>query len=312
MTYRQNVEASHRRTYADNVQMVAQERMSKIRSAVTIVSGLSGDAHNVRDLLEEAEYREDEDYSGQNPEIHSKLDPVWLLRPKVIEWGRTIFKEDQFDLAMDPTSQFVSNGVRACEKGVFDRFVGIKPKAGGGFEIAGNGLLGNRVSGKDHATKAALPGDRYLLHGGEGMTLAKLIAAREMLELDDFGLDEDLSSELFCLLTPKQKTDLLNIAAATGTALNQFELQQIKEGRPTTLMGATWMFTNRLPVNAAGHRLCPMWTKSNVLGAFWQDIQGDMWNRSESKNRPYVYNDCFPTGTRIEDKGVVVIPCVET
>ncbi len=311
MTYRQNVEASHRRTYANNVQMVAQEMASKIRSAVTIATGLTGDVHNVRDLLDEAGYNEAEDYSTENPEIHSKLDPVWLIRPKVIEWGRTIFKEDQFDLAMNPTSQFIANGVRACERGVFDRFVGIRPKVGGGFEISGNGILGDRVSGKDHGTKTALPGSQYLAHGGTGMTLDKLIQAREALELGDFGLDEDLSSELFCLLSPKQKTDLLNIAAATGTALNQFELDQIKQGKPTTLMGATWIFTNRLPTNSSGHRICPMWTKSNVVGGFWQDIQGDMWNRSESKNRPYAYNDCYPTGTRLQDKGVIAIPCVE-
>lgn len=311
MSYRQTVEASHRTTYANNIQLVAQEMAHKIRAAVTTQSGLTGDSHNVADLLAKGEYQKGEDYSHDAPNNRSVLDAVWLTRPLVIESGEVIYKEDKFDLAMDPTSRFNENHVRAVERGVFDTILGVERKSGGGFKIAGGGILGQRVTGKAR-TPASLPAGQYLLPGGTGMTLDKLNAAREALELADWGLDDDLSDELFCMISPKQTTDLLNIAAATKVNLNAFDLQQLQAGRPTSLFGATWLFTNRLPTDSSGNRICPMWTRSNVVAGFWQDVQGDMYNRSDAKNRPYVVVDTYPAATRLEDEGVVAIPCVES
>ena len=318
MSYRQTVEASHRTTFANNIQMVAQEMHGKIRSAVTIVSGLSGDAHNVRDLLDQKEYEEVEDYNMQNPQNRSNLDAVWMNRPKLIRSGEAIFKEDKFDLAMDPTSQFNASHVRACEKGVFDRFMGIRKKSGGtGYEIHGGGILGKRITGKARTPTSLPSGQVQAVDAGSsgtpaGLNLKKMNMAREQLELDDFGIDEDLSSELFCAITPKQKTNLLDIAIQTQTSLNAFQIQQIEAGKPTTLFGMTWIFTNRLPVNASGHRLCPIWTKSNIAGGFWQDIEGDIFNNGAAMNRPQVLVTCYPEATRIENEGVVVFTCLES
>lgn len=316
MSYRQTVEASHRTTFANNVQMVAQEMANKIRNAVTIASGLTGDAHNVRDLLAKHEYSEGEDYGMTNPQNRSNLDAVWLNRPRVIETGEVIFKEDKFDLAMDPTSQFTRSHVSAVERGVFDRFLGVAKKQGGGFEIAGGGLLGQRITGKARSA-ANLPAGQYMAVDVDnpgtpsGMNLTKLNLAREMLELADFGIDDDLSSELYCAISPKQKSNLLDIAIQTQTQLNAFQIAQIEAGRPTSLFGMTWIFTNRLPVDANGYRICPIWTKSNVVGGFWQDVEGDMWNRTDAKNLPYVYVSAYPAATRLENEGVVAIRCAE-
>lgn len=316
MSYRQNVEASHRQTYANNIQMVAQEMTSKIRAAVTIASGLTGDAHNVRDLLDKKDYIESEDYRMTNPQNRSKLDAVWLNRPKIVHSGETIFKEDKFDLAMDPTSNFNRGHVRAVETGVFDRFLGVRKKSSGGFEIAGGGILGNRITGKARAS-AALPGGQFMAVDADnsgtpsGMVLKKLNLAREMLELNDFGIDDDLSDELFCAVGPKQKSNLLDIAIQTQTSLNAFQIRQIEEGKPTSLFGLTWIFTNRLPTDSNGYRICPIWTKSNVVGGFWQDVEGDMWNDGSSLNRPYVHVSAYPAATRLENEGVIAIRCLE-
>jgi hypothetical protein len=313
MTYRQNVEASHRTTFADTVAMVAQETASQIRETVTAISDLSGDARNVRDLIGKADYSEGDDYDSANPEHRSTLDAVWLFMPKVISTGETIHNADKFRLAMDPTSQFLANKIKGVQRGVHDRFMGIRPKPGGGFDISGGGILGDRIAGVDR-TSAPLPPSQFLPHGSTGLTLAKLNAAREALGLADFGLEDDLTNELYCAVTPKQITDLLNIAIATGANLNAFDVEQLKSGKPAGLMGATWIPTNRLPTNAAGHRICPMWTKSNVVGGFWGggDVKGDMWNQPHKRNQPYIYVEAYPVATRIEDEGVVAIPCVET
>ncbi|MBY5988212.1 phage capsid protein [Roseovarius atlanticus] len=309
MSYRQDVEASHRETYANNIQMIAQEHGHKIRSAVTIAQ-CSGDARNVADLLDAQDYNEDEDYSMQNPNIRSKLDAVWLIRPKIIDTGEVIYKEDKFDLAMDPTSRFNINKVRAVERGVFDRFMGVKKTSSGSFSISGGGILGTRITGK-MKTGAALPGDQIIPHGSAGMTLEKLNTMQLKFGLGDFGLDDDLGGDLWGCISPNQRFDLLDIAIQTQTSLNAFQVEQIKSGKPTSLFGVNWMFSNRLPV-VGGARYCPFWLKSQVVGGFWQDVEGDMWNLSNAKNRPYCYVSAYPTGTRLEDGGVVVVACQES
>lgn len=310
MTFRKNVEGSHRTTYANNVQMVHQERTSKIRSYVQIVQA-DGDSRNVADLLAKHEYSEGDDYDMTNPNNRSKLDPVWVIRPKVVESGEVIFKEDRFDMAMDPTSQFVRSHVMAVESGVFDRIMGVKKnKTSNTFSISGNGILGARITGKSKEPKK-LPDAQMLDSGGSGASLGKMNEIMRLFGLSDIGLDDNIGGMVACALSPNQRFDLLNIAIQTQTNLNSFEQDQIKSGRPTTLFGIDWMFTNRLPV-INGERYCPVWLKENIVGALWEDVRGDMWNLSESKNRPYAYTSAYPTATRIEDTGVVVMKCDES
>ena len=144
------------------------------------------------------------------------------------------------------------------------------------------------------------------------MGLAKLIAAQEKLRKADFGL-EDNFDQLFCAITPSQITDLLNIAAASQVNLNAFQIQQLQDGKPTTLLGVTWIFTNRLPMKTGttNVRLCPIWAKSNIIYAEWQGIQGRMWNDTSVDNLPYAVVDTVADCVRAQDKGVVVIECQE-
>lgn len=307
MPQEQLVEQWHRLTYGQNVQMVAQQLRNDLRPAVTEMR-CNGEAHAVADLVGAGEYLVSEERSRRNPENPSKLSRRWLIRPDKLESGQYIDEEDKFDLAMDPTSHFVRDHTAKVNRGIFDRILGIK-KVGNTFEIAHGGILGRVNEGKRPGTTTDLPSGNYIAHGSTGLTLPKMIKVKEALGLADFGIETD--DPLFCAITPKQVTDLLNIAAATGAALNQFDIEQLKTGKPTTLMGLTWIVTNRLPKNSDGHRLCPVWSKRNIVLGIWADIQGDMWNDTSAKKLPYCYVSARVDCARVQDGGVRVIPCVE-
>lgn len=313
MSYQQTVEPHHRETYADNIRMVAQQKQAPIRNAVTEVS-CSGEAHSIADLVNAIEYLEAEDYSRTNPENVPGRDRGWLVRPTAIESGQYITKEEKFDQAMDPTSQLIQAHITAMTRGVQDRILGVRKKNDGTFEISGGGIMGQAVRG---TTKAAsnLPSGNYIAVDADnpgtpsGLGSEKLRAATEAMELEDFGLETE--EEVYCALGPKQKTDLINLALATGTSLNPFEVDNIRAGRPTQLLGINWFFTNRLPKDSSGYRLNPIWTKSNIVLGIWQDVQGDMWNDTNAKNLPYVYTDAYMAAGRVEDGGVRVIRNLE-
>ncbi|MEM7317400.1 MAG: phage capsid protein [Pseudomonadota bacterium] len=312
----QTVEAHHKLTYSDNVKMVAQQMMNPLRNAVTIVP-CDGEAKNMADLIEELDYIEGEDYSRTNPENPPKRHRRWLVRPTDISSGQLITKEEKFDQAMDPTSVLFRAHIKACERGVFDRILGVRKKKSEPATLAEGGIFGKVAEGKTPGALVALPTGNYVSSDyGEtpgthvGLTLPKMRRATEAMELEDFGLETE--DEIWGMITPKQKTDLINLAVETGKNLNPFEVKNIKEGKPGELLGINWLFTNRLPVDSNGRRLIPLWSKANIICGMWQDLEGQIFNDGSSRNLPRILVDCYPTCGRVEDEGVRIIRCEET
>jgi len=302
----------HKLQYAASVQMVAQQTKNPFQNAVTSVPA-SGEAQSVSDLLDQVEYSRGEEKSRRNPENPVKGTRRWAVLPAPVETGQYITKEDKFRTATDPTSTYVRAHTMAVNRGCGDLILGVSKGSTGKFSITEGGVLGIAREGKTPGTGTALPASQYIANGGNGLTLDKLITTVEMLNLADFGLEDNMD-ELFCAITPKQKTDLLNIAAASKVNLNAFQIQQLETGKPTTLMGVTWIFTNRLPLKSgtADIRLNPVWAKSNIVEAEWQGVVGDMWNDTSAKNLPYAYVSSYTDVVRAQDKGVVVIESKES
>lgn len=315
MSIQARVEAHHRLTYQQNVQMVAQQMQNRLRPAVTIVPA-TGEAHSVADLLGDKEYIRGEDRSRRNPENVTARSRRWLVRPPVIEDGEYIDTVDKFDMALDPTSYLMRNSIAAVERGVFDVILGIARAEDGSFAVSGSGILGKATSGKRPTTASDLPAANFIaadLDGdstAEGLTLDKLRAVKLALNKAEFGMEDD--DELYAAITPEQVDDLIGIAAATNQSLNAFAVDQLRSGKPTMLMGINWIATNRLPKDSNGNRLCPVWSKRNVVVGMWQDVRGDMWNDTSAKNLPYIYTSAYVDAVRVEDGGVRVIRCAES
>lgn len=314
MTYRQQVESHHRQTFADNVQLVAQQMQNPLTAAVTVLPA-DGEARSVADLIGSVDYIEGEDYSRSNPDNPPDKSRRWLVRPLVIETGQYITKEEKFDQTQDQTSQLLKTHVTALERGKFDRILGVKKQADGSFKAERMGIMGKALEGKGPSSEVAFPTGNYVAadYGDtgtdHGLTAVKLRKATENMELAEFGMETD--SQIYGLISPKQKTDLINLALATKTALNPFDVEEIRAGRPGQLLGINWLFTNRLPVDASGNRLIPLWDKANIVCGVWQDVMGDMWNDTNAKNLPYIYGDAYIDATRIQDGGVQIIRCAE-
>jgi hypothetical protein len=231
------------------------------------------------------------------------------VRPPVIESGQYIDPEDKLDNIVDPTSSYVRLHTAAVVRGKADRTLGIRKKDDGSFEVIDGGILGYATSGKDPNAQVALPAGQYVPVGATGLTLDKLRDGKLALNKADFGMEDD--DAMVCMITPQQVDDLLGIAAASGTALNAFNIEQLRTGKPTSLLGYVWKVTNRLPKNAAGSRLCPLFSKKNIIRGIWQDVQGDLWNDTHAKNRPVCLVDAYIDCVRLQDKAVIVIECAE-
>lgn len=309
MSFEQTVEQHHKETFRGNVQMVAQQIQNPLRNAVTILPA-SGQAMRAADLLGKKKARRGApDRERRNPDIPTGRSARWLIRPEATDIGEYIDKVDEFDLAMDPTSHLFRNNMVAMEQAVADIILGVEEDDAGGFSVAGSGILGLATEGNKTKTTKALPAANYVAHNNTGLTLDKLRAMKKALKKKNFGLEDD--DPLFGLIAPDQEDDLLGIAEQTKTALNLFSLEQLREGKASRLMGITWLMTNRLPYDANGNRMCPFWSKKNILVGMWQDVAGKIWNDTGAKNLPYMYFDVYADAVRVEDDGVRVIECKE-
>jgi hypothetical protein len=307
-----NVDQHHRLMYAQSVQMVAQQMTIPARAAVTEIAA-KGEAQSTTDLLDAGEYQYGEVRARTNP-----INPVtgsrrWLIQPLAIESGDHIDKEDKFATATDPTSDYVTVHTSRVRRGIQDRIFGVrKDPADGLFRVVDGGILGNATSGKRAETTSVLPAGQSIAVAGTGLTVAKLQAALKKLRLAEFGMED--MDPLYAAITANQMDDLLSIAAASSTPLNAFTIEQLKTGKPTSLLGVTWIPTNRLPMKdgTATTRLIPVWSKRNIKLGVWQDLTGDMWNDTSAKNLPYAYVSAYVDCVRDQDTGVVAIECLES
>lgn len=299
-----------RQVFTDNVKMVAQQTKSLLRDTIMELPA-EGEAKSAADLIGAVEAQEDNGIDRRNIENIPARSRRWLVFPNRTRSGQYIDKQEKLLSTQDPTSNLVRSHTLAVQRGFADKILGIRYVSKGVFEPRAGGILGGASDGKmPGGALVQLPAKSYTAADGVGLTLAKLIASKERLNIDNFGMEDD--DEMFCAITPKQVTDLLKIAAATGTSLNQFDIDQLKTGKPTTLLGVTWIVTNRSIRDGNGDRLCPMWSKNNIIGGVWQDVTGAMWPDGSANNTPYAQVDGYLDVVRVEDDGVQVIACVES
>lgn len=308
MSLQIRAEAHHIQTYRDNVTMVAQQMKGRIRPAVTDVPA-NGEAVAASDLVGNVRASRVSANERRNLENVPQNSRRWLVFPNPVKSGQYISTAEKLQRAMDPTSTYVKAHTAAVVREIDDICLGIVEGDAGVFTVGTGGVLGLATDGKNPGTgTVALPAACFTAAGGTGLTISKLLGAKERLNSDEFGLDDD--DPLYCAISPKQVTDLLQIADGDGASLNAFEQRQLIAGRPTSLLGLTWIVTNRLPKDGSGNWQCPIWSKANIVAGIWQDVQGDLWNDTHADYQPYARVQAFVDAVRVQDRGVHVIACI--
>ena len=292
--------------YADNVRMVAQQTGNVLRPYVTELSA-SGESVAVSDLFGKVEAIEVQGRIRSNLENVPKLDRRWAVFPNPVYSGQYCDTEDKLRMMTDPTSSLVRVHTMAVQRAIQDRIMGVRPDGSGVFKIDQGGILGTVTEGKRPSSSKALPAAQTTVHGSTGLTMDKLIGVIEKFGTSDVDIG---AGQIYMAIAPKQVTDLLNIAKATENNLNAFEVQQLKDGKPTPLMGINFIVTNRLPKSGTT-RSCPEWSRDNVVLAVWEDINGAAYPDSHADNTPYVRVRARVDCVRVEDVGVQVVECTE-
>lgn len=206
------------------------------------------------------------------------------------EWGEVVDRQDMLRMLVDPTSNYLQSAMWAMGRKVDDLII--------------EALRGTAKTGKTGGTSVPLPSAQKIAAASTGLTLAKLLQTKEILDAAEVDPDEP---RIFAV-TAKQVTNLLNTTEIKSADYNS--VRALAMGQIDTFMGFKFVRTERLVSETS--RRCIAWLASGLLLAIGEDMVGRISERPDLSFQPYAYAKMTFGATRMEEKKVVEIACVES
>ena len=293
--------------FATNIQLLLQQKGSKLRDTVTVGSYSGKQASPVDQVAAIAAQK----VSGRfNPmsRVDAAVDRRWVY-PQDYDLPQLIDTFDKLRLLIDPTSTFVTNATYAMGRAMDDEIIASY------FGTAQVGEQGGTARTFGTALTTAGGQNVGVSVGGttSGLNVAKLREAKKRLMQNEVDTDND---PLICVVTATQHDNLLNEIQVISADFNRQETPVLKEGKLERFLGINFVQCERLTLgtdDAAGtSRAIPLYAKSGMHLGVWNDIQNDLRQRPDLQGLPYqAYTWGTFGATRLEEPKIVRVWCRE-
>tara|TARA_R100001463_G_scaffold32775_7_gene73262 strand:+ start:1793 stop:2650 length:858 start_codon:yes stop_codon:yes gene_type:complete len=271
--------------YKSNVFHLAQQKGSRLRGAVKSET-VTGTSHYFERIGATAAQVRTTRHSN-TPQINTPHS-----RRKVTladyDWADLIDQEDKVRMLISPQSEYAKAGAYAMGRAMDDAIIAA--------------ASGNAFGGVAGATSIALPAGQKIAVGSTSLTVAKLIAAKEILDASD--VDPDETKYLVC--SAKEITSLLGDDKVTSADFNS--VKALVAGQVDTFMGFNFIRTERIAASG-GDNLALAFTQSAIGLALGRDIQTRISERDDKNYATQVFLSMTIGATRVEDEKVVEIAC---
>lgn len=278
--------------YSSNVAMLAQQMGSRLRSAVDVetITGKNAffDQVGVTAAVQRTSRHAD---TPQIDTPHSRR----RVSLADYEWADLIDDQDKVRMLIDPTSSYAKAAAAAMGRSMDDVIIAA--------------LGGSADTGETGSTAVALPSTSKFATGqqSDGLTIAKLIAAKKFFDLNDV----DPSIPRFIVAGATQMSDLLGTTQVTSSDFNT--VKALVAGDVDTFMGFKFIMSNRLALDATNtdDRKIFAFTQDAIKLGVGKDITAKIDVRADKSYATQVYT-CMSIGAvRMEEKKVFQIPCDE-
>ena len=217
--------------FSSNITMLSQQMGSLLREAVDVetVTGEKAFFDQVGSAV--AQVRTSR--HGDTPLMetpHARR----MVTMSTYEYADLIDDPDKVRLLVDPTSTYARAAAMAMGRSIDDVII--------------SAALGSASTGKAGSTSTALPSGQKIAHGSAGLTQAKLVAAKKILDQNSV----DPSIQRYIIVSPEQIEDLLNITAVTSADFNT--VRALVQGEVDTFVGFKFIVSNRLNTDSNGDR----------------------------------------------------------
>jgi hypothetical protein len=282
--------------YTTNVQMLLQQKGSKLRNTVSVGS-YTGKAAKAVEQVGPVTAQKRTTRHADTPLISTPSDARWVF-PNDYEWADLIDDQDKLRMLIDPQSAYAQNGAYALGRAMDDEIIA------GIYGVNKVGENGSDNKNFDTANQRVLV--NHGASGNVGLTVAKLREAKRILMANEVDIDNE---ELFVTITAKQHDDLLNEAQAISLDYNTRPV--LVDGKITAFMGFNFVHCERIPVTADPYRRVVAYAKSGIHLGMWNDINTQISQRADKSYATQIYVKGTFGATRTEEKKVVDILCNE-
>ena len=283
-----NVTTSFVEQYSANVQMLSQQMGSVLRGAVDVESIKGKNAFFEQIGSVTAQVRTSR--HGATPQIdtpHSRR----RLNTATYEWADLIDDADKIRMLIDPTSSYAKAAAAAMGRAMDDVIIAA--------------ALGTSYTGVSGGTSTALPSGQKIVHGSAGLTVAKLLSAKKILDENDV----DPSIKRYCVVSPEQVEDLLNTTEVKSSDYNT--VKALAQGDLNSFLGFTFLTSNRLTEDATPDRQVIAFAADGIKLGIGKDITAKISERDDKSYSTQVYYSMDLGATRMEEEKVVEIACEE-
>lgn len=291
-----NIPSLYAQQYATNIQLLLQQKDSRLKSFVNQGSHVGEQASPV-DQIEKIEMQAAGARFSPIGRVDAGVDRRWVL-PNNYELNQLLDSFDELRLLTDPKSSYVANAVaasnRQMDREIISAFFGAS-KTGKTGSSTTSFLSANQIAVTMGASSAT------------GLNVKKLREAKKIL----MSYNVDLESEqMFCAITAKQHDDLLAEAQVVSSDFNDKPV--LVEGKVMRFLGINFIHTELLETDGSSYRRLPVWVKSGMHLGQWGSIYTDVDQRKDITAHPWqAYMKMTIGATRLDEEKVIEIKCAE-
>ena len=270
--------------FESNVLYLAKQMDGRLRNTVRNVQ-VTGEKHNF-ERLGHVEAVEKTTRHTDTPILevpHSRR----VVTMRDWQWGDLVDDEDTLRMLVDPKSSYVQVGAGAMNR-KWDSLI---------IDAA----LGSSTDGD--GTAVTFPAGNTIAHGSAGLTIAKLLEAKKMLDSKEVP-----DNDRYIVVTAKQMEDLLGTTQVTSSDFNT--VKALVSGSFNSFMGFSFIRSEQLAV-ASSVRSVIAYQKDAIGLAIGRDVETKIAERADKSFAHHVYLRFSAACTRIDEDRVVEIECSE-
>ena len=275
--------------YNSTIAILMQQKEARLEGAVRVETGAFG----------RNEFFDQIDYTAAVKRTNRHADTPQINTPHVrrrvtlsdYDWADLIDNYDQLKTVADPTSKYVQNALFALNRAKDDAIIAS--------------FVATAYGGMDGSTSYAFDtSNKQIVHASTGMTLAKLLSAKQKLDQDEV----DPEDRYFVIGSKQLNTDLLNTTEVKSTDYNT--VRALAQGQIDTFLGFKFIRSERLTL-ASNVRYCYAFQKNSLLLAYNSDIITDIGPRRDKNMATQVYAGMSIGSSRLDEKGIVQVQAYE-
>lgn len=280
-------------TYSTNIELLLQQKGSRLRGLVTSGSHVGKQASPVNQVGK-IEAKTPAGRFAPKARTDASLSRRWVF-PIDKEIDQLIDSFDTLRLITDPKSAYVQNAAHAIGRVYDDQIID---------SALGTAKTGETGTGSEtFDTSAHGVAVDFSASVDVGLTVSKLIEARRIFRSVEVDLDNE---PLTVVIGNNQEADLLNQLEVVS---RDFQSKPVLEnGRLVSFLGFNIIVSNRLDLVNTDERACFAFAKSGMYLGVWKDMNSRVSQRNDLSGEPWdLYTNTTSGATRLEAGKVVRI-----